>query len=127
MITAIATLAILIIAYVAFAYPNHVFPWARAQTHTISHPRATQTPLAQLRTIWCQALTGSAGKEASALGDLKDSITVDAPSSRVTGHAHGYAKVYTQVEKQLSNVFKAVERYKSYGGKSLQIGTLTMT
>jgi hypothetical protein len=115
-LSAIAAVASVIVAYIAFAYPNHLFPWAAAQTHA-TPPRATQTPLAQLRAIWCQALTDSAGKEASALGDLKDSITVDDPSSRVTGHTSGYANAYTQVKDQLENVSKSEGRYKSYGGK----------
>lgn len=84
---------------------------------TASPPQATQTPLAQLRAISCQTLTDSAGKEASALGKLKDSISVDDPSSRVIGHKSTYESAYEQVEAQLENVTEAVGRYKSYGGK----------
>jgi hypothetical protein len=80
-------------------------------------PRVSQSSHAQLLAISCQALADSAGKEASALGDLKDSITVDDPSSRVVSHTSGYEKNYEQVEAQLDSVTRAESHYRELGGK----------
>jgi hypothetical protein len=75
------------------------------------------TSIAQLRASDCRTLTEEALKEASALAKLQNTIQLDAPTSRITGHTSGYERAYYQTLALVNSITTVEHRYKNDGQK----------
>jgi hypothetical protein len=72
--------------------------------------------MAQRRASACQALVTAGGNEANELLLLKGSITVDDPTSRVTGHGPGFEAAYQRVLALRQLVADREGEFENYGG-----------
>ena len=95
-------------------------------TSALSSPSAAKSPAAapssqsatKPSASDCKALTDAARKEATTLIDLQNSIQLDAPTSRVTGHTAGYASAYNQAFALIDTITSYEQRYK-YDGQRI--------
>ncbi len=84
---------------------------------TVIESPSNSSSIAQLHTSDCRTLTEAALKEASALAKLQNTIQLDAPTSRVTGHRPGYERAYNHALALVNSITTDEQRYKNDGQK----------
>lgn len=65
----------------------------------------------------CQNLVDSASKEAAALANLQNSISIATPSGHIIGHTSHFGNAYAAVRSSTQALIQAEQQYKSHGGQ----------